>query len=424
MIQSRSIPSGTGSRLALISLPIIAGTLATSSTVHAQEALQTAVQGDRSYQTRRQQAIESPMPMHAGPVGFSVGATLGLTYDDNVLLQDMNPQEDFIITPGADLGIYYPITDHTRINFGVGLGYEVYTQGARQDRFTLAPNSELALDFEIGQALVTTYDRFTYSQDLLQQGEVASNGNYGGFNNSLGFRVSWVPEPVLVEGGYSWGIFLSDNQAYRDLDRKSHQLFFRVGQILAERSRWGVELTGSKSMYDTGVRNDFTSLSAGPYLELQATEALRIVARAGWTWTLFDSNGQLAPPDDVSVPYASIEVRHQLTAHFSHNLSAGREVRVSTESQYIDVITLRYGFNWQITDVIAPGAGVFYEKGKEPSVPTTEEYDRLGIDFGLPFRLTDHLTLSVGYTYTIRDSNLALRDYADNRGSLNLRYQF
>lgn len=424
MIPSRKPNSGAGSHLALMSLPIFAGYLATSSTGNAQEALHTALQGDQSYHTRRQQAVESPMPMHAGPVGFSVGARLGLEYDDNVLLQDTNAREDFIIKPGIDVGVYYPITDRTRINLGVGIGYDVYTQGTRQDRFTLAPNSELAFDFEIGRTLITTYDRFTYSQDLLQQGEVASNGQYGGLDNSLGFRVSWVPEPLLVEGGYSWNIFVSDNQQYSDLDRNSHQIFFRVGQILAERSRWGVEATASKTMYDNGVRNDFASLSVGPYLELQATEAISINARAGWTWTLFDNNGQLAAPADVSVPYMSLGVRQQLTAHFSHNLSVAREVRVSVETQYVETWTARYGFNWQITDIIAPAAGVFYEKGKQPTTTVNEEYDRIGLDIGLPFQLTDHLSLALSYQYTIRDSNSAGRDYTDNRASLNLAYRF
>lgn len=421
MIQSRTHGSSAGSRLALISLPILAGCV---STTQAQEALLNAVQGDQSYQNRRQQAIESPMPMHAGPVGFSVAANLGLAYDDNVLISSENQQDDFIVTPGATVGIYYPITERTRINLGVGLGYQIYTQGTRQDRFTLAPNSELAFDFEVGKALVTTFDRFTYSQDLLQQGEVASNGNYGGLDNALGFRISWVPEPVLVEGGYTWDMFASDNQTYRGLDRNSHQLFFRMGQVIAQRSRWGVELTGSKTFYDTGVRNDFSSLSAGPYLELQATEALFLNARAGWSWTLFDHNGQQAAPADVSVPYLNLNVRHQLTAHFSHTLSAVREVRVSTESQYIESLVFSYGFNWQVTDLITPAVSVFYEKSREPSVPMTEDYDRVGLNFGLPFRLTDHLTLALGYIYTIRDSNISGRDYTDNLASMNLSYQF
>lgn len=423
MIPRRSLVVSAGPRPALLLLPVIAGTLA-SSTVHGQEALRTAIEGDRSYQSRRQQAVESPMPMFWGPVGFSVGAGLGLTYDDNVLLEETNPQEDFIIAPGVNVGVYYPITDRMRLNFGVGVGYEIYTQGAREDRFTLAPNSEIALDFEIGRSLITLYDRFSYSQDLLDQGEARSSGNYGGFDNALGFRVFWVPEPVLVEGGYSWNFFLSTDDEFSDLDRDSHQVFARVGQIIQERTRWGVEVSGSLAAYDQPLRNDFTSLSVGPYLEWQVTEAINVNLRGGWSWTMFDDNGLLAPPDDVSVPYLALQARHQLTAHFSHDLTAVREVRVGVNTQYIDVLNFRYGFNWQMSDLISLGVGAFYEMGEEPNFLFTEEFDRVGFDIGLPFQLTDNLALTVSYQFTIRDSNVAGRDYDNNRATLTFGYQF
>ena len=424
MIPRRSSTWSAGPRLALASFPVIAGCFAAANSAHAQEALRTAVEGDRSYQMRRQQVIDSPMPMFWGPVGFSVGTSVGLTYDDNVLLEETDPQEDIIIAPGVNLGIYYPITDRTRLNFSVGVAYEIYTQQTREDRFTLSPNSELALDFEVGRALITTYDRFSYTQDLLEQGDVTSTSNYGGFNNTLGFRVFWVPEPLLVEGGYSWNMFLSSDEEFSDLDRNSHQVFFRLGQVLAERTRWGGEVSGSQTTYVEGERNDFTSFSVGPFLEWQATESLNLSIRGGWTWSMYDQTGTLPAPDDASVPYAAIQARHQLTAYFSHELSAVRELSVGAETQTLETLIFRYGVNWQATDVLAPRAGVFYELGKAPTFLVDEEYDRMGFDFGLPFRLTDHLNLSLSYQFTLRDSNFPGRSYDDNRVVLNLGYQF
>ncbi len=364
------------------------------------------------------------MPMFWGPVGFSVGAGLRLTYDDNVLLEETNPQDDFIITPGVNVGVFYPITDRTRLNFAVGLGYEIYTQNTRDDRFTLAPNSEIALDFEVGRSLITVYDRFSYSQDLLDQGEARSSSNYGGFDNTAGIRGSWVPEPLLVEGGYSWNLFFSTDDEFSDLDRNSHQVFARVGHIIQERTRWGVEVSGSLTQYDEPLRNDFTSLSAGPYLEWQVTEAINLNLRGGWSWTMFDDGGLLPAPDDVSVPYVAIQASHQLTAYFSHNLSAVREVRVGVNTQYVEIFSFRYGTSWQMSDLISLNAGAFYETGEEPSFLFTEEFDRFGFDVGLPFQLTDHLSLAVGYQFTIRESNVAGRDYDNNRATLNLNYQF
>jgi hypothetical protein len=424
MIPRRSYSGSPVSRLTRFSLPFLTGTLTFTFAGQAQEALRTAVEGDRSYQTRRQQAVESPMPMHWGPVGFSIGAGLRATYDDNVLLEDANPQEDFIIAPGVDLGVYYPITDRTRLNFAVGVEYEIYTEGSREDRFALAPTSQLAFDMEIGRSLITIYDSFSFSQDLLEQPEARSSENYGGFDNTLGFRVFWVPEPLFVETGYSWYMFLSSDEEFSELDRHSHQAFFRLGQVLAERSRWGGEVTASHTLYDTQERNDFTTFSAGPFLEWQATEAIFVNARAGWTWTMFEQSGALPAPDDVSVPYLAFQARHQLTAYFSHELTVVREVRVGINTEFVDSLSFRYGFGWQISDLIRLNAGASYETGEEPGQLATEEFDRLGFDVGLPFQITDQLSLGLRYQFTTRDSNLPTRDYDNNRASLDLTYQF
>lgn len=421
MIPQRSLKRNAGARRALMSVPLVTGCLLAPGAATAQEALRTAVEGDRSYQIRQQQASEPALPMSWGPVQFSVGASLRLTYDDNVLLSDANPDEDFIIAPGVDVGVFYPITERSRLSFGVGLAYEIYTQDTRTDRLSLSPNSEVALDFEVGRSLVTVYDRFSFSQDLLDQGEASEARNYGGFDNSLGFRVNWVPEPMFVETGYSWNLFLSSNDEFSELDRTSHQVFLRVGQVLAERTRWGVEGSGSDTTYDEGERNDFQSVSFGPFLEWQVTEAINLGLRGGWSWTMFDQTGTSPAPDDVSVPYLGIDARHQLTDNFNHSFSATREVRVGFNSEFIEILAFRYGFGWQLTEMISLSGGAFYELGEEPG---DEEYDRYGLNLGVPFQLTDRLAFSLGYQFTVRDSNFAGRDYTNNRGTATLRYQF
>lgn len=364
------------------------------------------------------------MPLSIGPVGFSVGAGLGLMYDDNTLLEETDPQEDFIVTPNVNVGIYWPITDRSRLNLGAGIGYDIYLQDTREDRFTLTPNSNVAFDFEAGRTLITVYDTFSFTQDLLEQGEVGNTGSYGGFNNTAGLRAAWAPEPLYLEGGYSWNLFLSSDDEFSDLDRNSHQVFVRAGQIIAAETRWGVEATGSRTLYDEPVRNDFNSLSLGPYLEWQVTEYLNLSLRGGWTWSVFDDNGLLPTPDDVSVPYVGLVADHQLTAAFRHNASMVREVRVGVNTQYIETFIFRYGFRWELADALGFSVGAYYEMGEEPDLLVTEEYDRFGVSFSLPFRVTDHLTTALGYQFTTRDSNIVNRDYLSNRVTLTASYSF
>jgi opacity protein-like surface antigen len=422
----RSLQRNAGSRLALMSVPLVTGCLLAPGAATAQEALRTVVEGDRSYQIRRQQASEPALPMSWGPVGFSLGAYLRLTYDDNVLLRETDRLDDFIVAPGINFSAFWPITDRTRLSLDLDLSYLIYTQDTRDDRLNLSATtgSGLALDFEVGRTLTTIYDRFSLRDDLLDEGEVSNARNYGIFNNTAGIRSIWAPEPVYLEGGYAWSIDLSTDGEFRDRDRNSHQVFGRIGHVIEERTRWGVEATAAKTFYDIGERNDFTSLSAGPYLEWQMTESINLSLRGGWSWTLFDQTGSLAAPDDLSVPYIGMSARHQLTENFSHSLSATREVRVGFTSQYTEVLRVNYGFGWQITDIIRVNGGAFYEFGEIPRDPVDEEYDRYGFTLGVPFRLTDRLSLSLGYQFTVRDSNVAGRDYTNNRVTATLGYAF
>ncbi len=426
MIPQRSLKRNAGARRALMSVPLVTGCLLAPGAATAQEALRTAVEGDRSYQIRQQRVSEPAGLMSWGPVQFDLGTFLRLTYDDNVLLSDTAEQDDFIIAPGVGLGANWTITDRSRLSVDLDLSYLIYTQDTRDDRVNLSATSGsgLALDFEAGRTLTTIYDRFSLRSDLLDDGEVSEARNYGVFDNVAGVRTIWAPEPLFLEGGYSWNVSLSTDGEFRDRDRQSHQVFGRIGHIIEERTRWGIEATAWHTIYDTSVRNDFNSVSAGPFLEWQVTEAISLGVRGGWSWTMFDQTGTEPAPGDLSVPYMGVDARHQLTDSFSHSLSATREVRVGFTSQFTEVLRVRYGFGWQLADRLRVNGGVFYEFGEIPRIPTDEEYDRYGFDLGVPFQLTERLGLSLAYRFTQRDSNVVGRDYTNNRVIATLSYSF
>lgn len=413
--------------VALGSLPIAAGLLFSTANVDAQQALRSAVEGDRNLTSRIQQSggggVDAPFTL--GPVQMSVGVGLDLTFTDNSRNTGINPESDLIITPNINFGLFYTISDSSRLSFGFGLGYEIYVDGTREDRLLLTPNSELAYDFQAGQTLITLYDRFSYSSDAQDQGDIVNRSNYGGINNTVGARALYSPEPVYIEGGYShFNFWSTQSDAFNNLTRASEQLFFRVGQIIAQSTRWGVETSGSYTHYDLPIRSDQYQLSVGPYVEWQITQAWTVSGRVGWSWTEFDQNGIVAAPDDISVPYLGLNVANQLTDNFSHSLSAVREVSIGVQAQIIQRFTFNYGFNWQITDLVGFGAGAYYEIGEQPGVRFTENYDYYGFNVGFPFAITDRFTTLVSYEYRDRVSNFADQNYDRNSVTLSLGYTF
>ncbi len=422
----RSPTSLTVRGFALGSLPIAAGLLFTSGNVGAQEALRNAVQGDRNLATRIQQSgSEIDAPITLGPVRMTAGVRVGVEYTDNANQSGIDPHDDLIITPGVDFGLFYQVTDSSRLALGFGVGYRFYVNQSRPDQLDLTPNSNLAYDFRAGDALITLYDTFSYSSDALNQGDLVNRSNYGGINNAVGIRTIYSPEPMFVEGGVSHANFWSTkSDAFNDLTRGSEQAFLRVGQVIAENTRWGVETSGSYIHYDVPIRNNLYQLSAGPFVEWQITKAWTLSGRVGWSWTTFDNNGTLPAPDDISRPYVGLDVTHQFTENFRHTFSAVREVSTGVETQILETFTFNYGFNWKITDLFGFGAGAYYQIGEQPGALTTENYDYYGFNAGFPFSITKRFTTSLNYTYRNRTSNISTRNYDVNTVTLGLRYSF
>lgn len=414
-------------------LSVVAGALFLHESADGQEALRSAVEGDRNLQNRIQQSnSEVDAPFTLGPVQMTVGLRLDLTYTDNSANSGLNPQEDFIITPNFNIGLFYQITDSSRLSFGVGLGYEIYVEQTREDRLLITPNSELAYDFRAGNTLVTLYDRISYSSDALDRGDLVNRSDYGGIENTVGIRALYSPEPVYLEGGYSHFNFWStqsDTLSGRpaglgQLDRASEQLFFRVGQIIAESTRWGVETSGSYIHYDVPLRSNLYQLSLGPYLQWQITEAWNLTGRVGWSWTEFEQTGTVPAPDDISAPYLGLNVSHQWTDNFRHNWSATREVSTGVETQILERFVFNYGLNWQVTELLGFRAGAYYEIGEQPGLIATEDYDYYGFNFGFPFAITERFGAAVSYEYRDRVSNIPGQSFDENRVTLSLSYQF
>lgn len=422
--------SSSDSRL-LTRSGLAAGTVVTGlvylsglATSDAQQALFSAVEGDRNLAARSAQARgDVDAPIQLGPVSITAAAYLNLTYTDNSL-NSPTKESDYILEPGVNFGLFYPVTDTTRLTFGFGVGYQFYLEGTRPDQLVLTPNSELAYDFRVGDAQITVFDRFSFSSDLLDNGQFVNSGNYGGIDNTAGLRTIYAPEPLYVEGGYSHFNFWANDDQYEDLTRASEQFFLRAGRIVAERTRWGLEGSFGYTHYQLDLRNNLYQTTVGPYVEWQINDAWSLSGRVGWSWTDFEQSGLLPAPETVSLPYLGLDVTHQLTQNFSHSWSMTREVDVGIQTQYTQSFVFNYGFRWRLTDLLSFNAGAYYEIGEEPTAVFTEDYTYWGFSAGIPFAITENFGLNLGYLYRQRDSNIPSRAYDRNNVTIGATYTF
>lgn len=408
---------------------IVGGLLCHAIPLTAQEALRTAVQGDRSYEARNAPTYRpQDERMRIGPVNFAVGVSYGLEWNDNINLAASNEESDFIHRPGVNLRAVWPATDESTLSFGMGIGYVKYMENSHLDQLTLAPDSELAWDIRVEDFIFTLYDSVSYSQDVVSQGGLSGTAQFPRLENTAGVRMLWRPSRYDVEAGYAHYNMFADSDTFDYLSRSSEQFFGRVAYHFGAITRAGLEASGALTDYDDPTRDDNQNLSVGPFVEWQLMQDLRITLRGGYVIYFLDSGATTNQTDDLSSYYFGLTVNHRLTDFITHGLSVDRSVQqgINQGSDVTETLNLSYNVAWAFHRRASLSVSLFYERGNEARFEDEEEYDRFGFSLGLGYRITNHLSSSLGYRYTTKDSDFTGRDrdYQQNSVTLSASYQF
>lgn len=403
------------------------GLICAASSLVAQEALRTAVQGDRSYETRNAPDYRPrDERMRIGPVNFGVGVSYGLEWNDNLNLTSTNLESDFIHRPGVNLRAVWPATKDSTLSFGMGIGYVKYMDNSDLDQLSIAPDSELAWDIPVEDFVFTLYDNVQYSQDVVSQGGLSGTAQFPRLENTVGVRMLWRPSRYDFEAGYAHYNFISDSSGFDYLSRSSEQFFGRVAYHFGVITRAGVEASGALTDYDSAARDDNQNLSVGPFVEWQLMRDLRITLRGGYVIYFFDSGAATNTNSDLNSYYLGLTVNHRLTDFVTHGLTVDRSVQqgINQGSGVSETLILSYNATWAFHRRASLSVGPFYEHATEPQSGVEEEYDRSGTSVGISYRFTNQLMTSLGYRYTSKDSSFALRDYRQNSVTFSANYQF
>jgi outer membrane protein assembly factor BamA len=129
-------------------------------------------------------------------------------------------------------------------------------------------------------------------------------------------------------------------------------------------------------------------------------------------------------------------ISHRVNAAFTHNLSIGHENELGVNSNYVRLNYVRHTANWNIVYHTLLSTELFYEDAEESQGNgfflnqnqlfriRPEQLHRYGGAISVGYQLTPHVTLGLRYQYTQKDSNLLLRDYRQNRISVDGTYSF
>ena len=412
--------------------------------VRAQDAIRPSLAGEASAESRRQSLDHIPYNLLMGPVRFRFSATAGLEYNDNVNVAEVNEQDDFIFRPQVNLNALWPVTQLNTLRLDIGLGYAFYLDHSEYNTnaLLLSPNSQLAFDVFVGDFRINFHDRFSLEQDPIGEPGLSNVADYGRFQNTAGVSVLWDLNKAVVTFGYDHYTFIATNDDFDYLDRNAEMLNASIS--FAATSTTGIGLEGSYvfNRYDQDVLNDSNTYNIGAFVETQLTNYLRLRLAGGYQSIEFDGDTVvLGPFPDGFLPgggnflvfddseslndyYVNLLISHRINSAITQSLSAGHESQLGVNSNYIQLNYVRHTATWNIINRTLLTTEIFYEDAEDSGGIIDEHLHRYGGALSLGYQLTRHVTLGARYQYTRKDSDVPLRDYQQNRISIDGTYSF
>jgi hypothetical protein len=427
------ISSPRGSFSARTTLAILLSLLCAASIVRAQDAIRPSLAGEASSEARRQDIERIPYNLLVGPVRFRLSATMGVEYNDNINLAEVGEQEDFILRPQVNFDAIWPVTQLNTLRMDIGLGYAWYLDHseANTNGLLINPGSQLAFDIFIGDFRINLHDRPMLQQDPIGQLALSNTIDYGRFENTGGVSVLWDLNKALVTVGYDHYTYVSTTSIFDYLDRNAEIGSATMSFAVASTTSVGIEGNAVFTNYDQDLLNDSETYSVGGFLETQLSNYLKVRGAAGYQWISFDRSFvqnifgiPFTDDGEAANWYANILISHRLNATLKQTLSAGREAQLGINSNYITLNYVRHTVSWNIIRNTLLSTEFFFEDANDSGGFVDEHLQRFGGALTVGYQLTPHVTLGARYQYTQKNSDVLLRDYKQNRISIDGTYSF
>lgn len=401
--------------------------LALVPNLHAQDAVRPSLAGQEAAEARHQSIEQIPYNLLAGPVRFRFSITMGVEYNDNINLAQVNKEDDVILRPQFNINAIWPVTQLNTLRLDLGIGYAHYINHPEFDNnaILISPGSQLSFDIFVGDLRINLHDRFSLSDDPVDEIQLSNVANYGRFENTAGVSVLWDLNKAVLTFGYDHYTYISTTDTFSYLDRNAEILSFSAYFALSSTTGGGIESSAVFDYYNENVLNDSTTFSIGPFIETQITNYLRLRAAVGYQFVNFDNGGSIFDnTGDSSDYYWNIVLSHRINAYITQSISAGHENALGVNSDFVELDYVRHTATWAIINKVLLATEFFYEAGQDSGGIVAEHIQRYGGAATLGYQLTPHITLGLRYQYTQKQSDQPLQDYKQNRVSFDGTYSF
>ena len=410
----------------------------------AQDAIRPSLAGEAAAEARRQSVDRIPYNLLVGPIRFRFSATAGVEYNDNVNVADVETQEDFIFRPQVNFNALWPITQLNTLRFDIGVGYGFYLDHSEYNTnsILLSPGSQLSFDIFVADFRINFHDRFSLEQDPIGEPGLSNVADYGRFQNTAGVSVLWDLNKAVVTFGYDHYTFIATNDDFEYLDRNAEILMATVSVAATSTTGVGLESSYVFNRYEEDLLNDSNTFSIGAFVETQLTSYLKLRLAGGYQTISFTGDDVVLGPfpdgflpdgenfivfedtSDLDDFYINLLLSHRINAAITQRLSAGHESQLGVNSNYIKLNYVRHTATWNVINRTLLSTEFFYEDAEDSGGFIDEHLQRYGGALSLGYQLTRHVTLGARYQYTQKDSDVAFRDYKQNRVMIDGTYSF
>ena len=401
----------------------------TAISASAQESIRPSSTESGAADARQQNDIQSTYNVKAGPVGVNVTSSMSVEATDNVGLSQTGREGDLILRPEIDFDSQWKVSQLNTLRFSLGLAYSKYLEHSNLDTRSvlLNPGSQLSFDMYLGGVVrLTFHDKFAILQNPIDEPTLSNVARFDRFQNSAGVTALVDLNDLKFVLGYDHFDFRSLNSDFDTLNRREEQFSASASLALSDAVTAGVDGSFALVDYLLDYNNNGTTWTAGPFVEATLSTYTKLRLTGGYQSMRFDDNGTSGDDTNLGGWYGSIAVAQRLNQYWSHTLSLGREARLGLDVNFTEFMYARYHANWRVNSRLNAGFEAFYEDADESgtALQDSEHSHRWGGGLSLTWKLGSKLGLSLRYQYVKKDSDLVLRSYYQNVGTLTLNYDF
>jgi hypothetical protein len=231
---------------------------------------------------------------------------------------------------------------------------------------------------------------------------------------------------VVLSLGYDHQNYSTTSQTYNYTDHASELVVARGGFKFHPTLTAGLEGTVAYTAYDQPVLNNNMGYSAGVYGDWQPGHYFHFQPRFGYMLYQFEQTSQVIKAVNQGAWYLDLTVTHEISDAVSYSLSAGHEITLGIYGDTIEDWYVRPTVNLKIIKNLKLNTFLSFQDGTQAIGNRTgslaEAFDWLTWGVGLSHPLLKQLTLGLNYRLTLRTSNYASREYAQNLVGLQLTY--